>query len=307
MLCTKAQAHIKACHNDRCATCFYIRAAHKNLLSRLKFRGEMWLKCRFHGTQDSMEFKCAVCTKGLWSRWELRHDKKQLQISNLLHHQEGYSHRVAMARQHGLPRPVAPRMTPSEDSFKQAILERRKNGSAGRAGHSGKRKLTKILFCVREAERMMTRRFLAAAESIAISQDVAGKRLLMRYRATTKALKTREGYLGSCHYLEHGGSSAIGVAKATRHIVRNLCTPWVCPPPGIAPAKRRKLREEMTRDKSLEQHIRDHTELVTTDGAADEVLAGRLLRSGGMSMDAYFPKLLLNKRDATHAVKRTCH
>ena len=59
-------------------------------------------------------------------------------------------------------------------------------------------------------------------------------------------------------------------------------------------------------DTDLMTVIREQIELYDTDAGADEVLAGHLLKQHQADgSEAFLPNLRVNKKDCTHAVKRT--
>ncbi len=249
---------------------------------------------------------CKVCSVGRFARFEV-HDHSSLQICNLVKHHNAYSHRAAVAKFCGRTVPQPSNLVPASSTFEKVIMHK-KSGSASRLGIeglAGKSKLGKLLFCLREGARMADREFLRQAQSIAIHQDVAGKRLLIKYRAADAKLRSREGLLGHCFYLEHGGGGAAGLAKATKHIMRSFCTPLRGHAPRVSAKKQDRLEAKCVPDEELELHIRKAIEMYDTDAATDERIAGRLLKRGTEEIMAWLPNLVINKVDPTHAVKRT--
>ena len=83
--------------------------------------------------------------------------------------------------------------------------------------------MEKMLWCLREAKQARDRFFLKRAVSIALHQDAAGRRLLVRFLAADSELRVRTGVLGHVHYLKYG-SGAEALIKSTQAVVRKFCT-----------------------------------------------------------------------------------
>ncbi len=267
--------------------------------------GDTWLS--FHCSADGkFALGCKFCHVGKFGRGEVC-SYSACKLSNLLKHQESFVHRQAVARRFG--RTVAEtKRAPRLSSFK-AVLEEKSKATANRHGIDGvggRKKVAKLMFCLKEAYMNMQRKFMAGCKSIAIHQDVAGKRLLVKFVAASESLEYASGVLGACHVLD-SGRGADGIALATKKIIQTFCTPlaglnydFVASRKRSALASRHKLCAE------LEAHICQHIEMYDTDAARDEMVAGRLLSSSNIvdGLDGYLPNVLIYKKDSTHAVKR---
>ena len=110
------------------------------------------------------------------------------------------------------------------------------------------------MWCLREAKQARDRFFLKRAVSIALHQDAAGRRLLVRFRAADSELNVRTGVLGHVHYLKYG-SGAEALIKSTKAVVRKFCTLN-----DGAPHRNNRKEGDVVVDSKLERHIRDHVE-----------------------------------------------
>ena len=299
------------CEEKDCSTCYVREALEQGVykkrmpLDPTKTYKGSWVKVCF--TNGSVALGCTVCQSGKFSRCEISNSFGVV-TGNLLKHQETFSHRKAVARALGRPDVHHPSMAPGVDVFRKALAEKLK-GTATKHGVEGvgaRHKMAKLLFCLKEARLKQERAFIRKATSVAIHQDVAGKRLLIKYCAATPGLDYKSGVIGACHVLEHG-RGALGVARATKHIIQRFCTPFNgINLADVPPVKQNRVKLAECLDEELEKHMRHHIEMYDTDGAADEMLAGRLLKNGvSAGLQHYFPRVLVFKRDSTHAVKRS--
>jgi hypothetical protein len=197
-----------------------------------------WLEETTHDGHWS--FGCCVCKEGCFGRGEA----STVQCSVLAKHHKSASHQKAAAHFLGRKVPLAFNRVPSKTSFEKA-LDCKLQGAPVRTGVSDQtqvikgRRLQKFLFCMKEAHRQIERAFMRTCTSISLHQDVAGKRLLVKYVAANDKLESRSGFLGSCNVLRDGNGGASSVAKATRVIVQNFATPFHgCPTTGAGKEKR---------------------------------------------------------------------
>jgi hypothetical protein len=197
-----------------------------------------WLEETTHDGHWS--FGCSVCKEGCFGRGEA----SSVRFSVLSKHHKSAAHQESVARLLGRSVPLAFNRVPSRISFEKA-LDCKLQGAPLRTGTSdeaqvikGKR-LQKFLFCMKEAQRQIERKFMRTCKSISLHQDVAGKRLLVKYVASNDKLESRSGFLGSCNVLSDGNGGASSVAKATKVIVQNFATPFHgCPKTGAGKEKR---------------------------------------------------------------------
>ena len=108
------------------------------------------------------------------------------------------------------------------------------------------------------------------AKSITLMQDVRKGKLLMRFKAVDVDLNVSRGILGQTT-LSQG--SAHMLTKASTVIIGNACTLRLCPPTKPATAPKPHLRF------SIFKHFTGAVEMFSADAAADEQLAGHLLRT----------------------------
>lgn len=249
---------------------------------------------------------CVVCQTGKFGRGEVT-SFNACKTNNLLKHADSSAHRKATAAHFGRQAPVESNLAPRLTIFEK-VLESKLQASANRHGPGiGSKKMAKLLFCIKEARLTRERRFLLDARSIALHQDVAGKRLVIKYVACDSKLHYVTGTLGACHVYEDG-RGASGLAESTRRIIQTFCTPFHGLNMSLVNPRKRPLLEQMrVLLTGLEEHICNHIEMYDTDAARDEMVAGRLLASSGVvaGIDRYLPNVKIFKKDSTHAVKRS--
>ena len=161
-------------------------------------------------------------------------------------------------------------------------------------------------WCLAEGHRKIDLSFLSRPKVLAVMQDVRAAKLLMRFKATDSKLKTRRGVMGA-KAVPNG--SALKLKEASLMIIARACTklahaPWRpkrAPPPNF----KRKVFKRTCND--LEQF--------TADAAADEQLAGQLLRerpvdpatvpgSAAQTYAVMAPNLKIVDRDKSHSFRR---
>ena len=124
-----------------------------------------------------------------------------------------------------------------------------------------------IEWCILQAVQDQERAFLAKAKCISVAMDERKGRLLVTY-AACRGTAVRSGVLAQ---LRSPGRSADMTAACVAAAARRLCTIRK-PHPHM-----NKTRKAATIDSTTLQHILDHVEMFTADGAANEQVAGRLL------------------------------
>jgi hypothetical protein len=205
---------------------------------------------------------------------------------------------------------------PSEQEFLHVLDQLSKGSSARklRADNSSSSKVNEMIWCLCEAMWEKDRAFLRSATTIVLCRDEKDQRLLIRFGASNDRLETRRGILGQT---KSKGSNATCIVAATRKIMRDFCTAFFMKP-GAAD----KLNTIL--DKDLLKHIQDRVEVVVSDSAENELLAGEIGRGNRRAIaddldaadpsarselrkhltDTLTPNLLLIGRDCAHGFRR---
>ena len=131
-------------------------------------------------------------------------------------------------------------------------------------------------------------------------RDAPRARLMIRFGAANRALDTRTGMLG-CR--RDGGETAIEIVQSTKALIDLFCTRFAGPPRGYeGPAP------EL--DTELLQRITDIMEMLNTDAASNEMLAGEVGRGRRADKQTAVkdlvitPNLKIVGRDAAHSFRR---
>ena len=220
-----------------------------------------------------------------------------LRLCNLKRHAQSSSHQVSvkayLLRQSvsGASPLALLRVAPPTEAFKDAWLGLRKDGI------EMDRKRRTLEWCLLEAVRDQEREFLATATCISIMLDERNGRLLIKYSATNKKLDVRVGCLG---LVRDAGGTSRDVAVAVHTAVSRFCTSRVLHP-GINAGMAKP-----DPNQALQDHIRNHIEMFTADGASNEQLAGKMLHPTSLRGDLQhkLPALRLVIRDKAHATRR---
>jgi len=226
---------------------------------------------------------CTICASAgcatAWAKFLV----KPRGLSQVLRHAKASQHLAATSR-------LSPPSTrPSCADFVQVLEERAQGQSYNSSTIVGSReKNLRLSWCLAEAIRDSDRSFLRRSSVMAIHQDSRTEDglLLVRFVAVDSNLDCRAGVLGVAR---GHGTTAEEVAKATMDILRSACTPRLGPPRQPAAAG--------DLDVELVERVKSSVEIFIADGAAEEQLAGRLLK-------AHLPNLRIQVRDKTHAATR---
>ena len=174
-------------------------------------------------------------------------------------------------------------------------------------------RFNKIAWFPYEALREADAKFLLqTAQTMWLARDARRQRLLIRFRAVgfkNGEIVSRVGVLGQ--YKEFV-TDAAGIAAATEAIVQTAVAIGQDTPRGLhgtAPrASAHALSASCLNDANAKA-ILDKGEALTVDAAADELLAGEIMRGRDGNVfcgqDIASPKLKLVVRDKTHASRRT--
>ncbi len=195
---------------------------------------------------------------------------------------------------------------PPVQAFLAVLTNCRKGKATGENGTAnvGKRKkVKKMKFCLAEAIRVRTRLLIKDALSMTIHSDASKGRLVLRGQMCGKSLIPHHVVLGTANLADDFPSSAWGLASAVATSLRDLATPLkgVAAVGGRAPGKV---------DEELLVHTCEIVEVINTDAAYDEQLAGKLLShgAGGPGEDQLgrvFRNLVLLGKDKPHGARRT--
>ena len=150
-------------------------------------------------------------------------------------------------------------------------------------------------FCLAEAIRNRQREFLRTAGGLAIMQDAADTRQLIRFVACSPELNTMSGILGMVRVTSAGHHA---VLRATRDVFQEAATPWSGSP---------TLTPVAVLDEGFYQHMRHHTFVWTSDAGPDEMAAAseaRVWKPSVSSGQALLPRLEFVNRDKAHASRR---
>jgi hypothetical protein len=205
---------------------------------------------------------------------------------------------------------------PPTDHFR-LVWDSLRNGvhlAAGIEGIGKYRKCNKIAWCLYETLRRADADFLLhTAQTIWLARDARKQRLLIRFRAVGfkgGEIVSRVGVLGQ---YKDFNTDATGIADATTAIVKASVTDGMDKPAGIKDCAPARSASGTTAQCALaESEIRatavlTKVEALTVDAAADEVLAGEIMRGRcNMENDTIAcPNLKIVVRDKTHASRRT--
>ena len=165
------------------------------------------------------------------------------------------------------------------------------------------RKQHTMAWCLFEALREEERSFLATASCMTLAQDARANRLLTRWVAcgsSSHELVVRSGVL----QLHRGDAAgAVALQLTTRKGLKNFATKRRVGP------NMHHLRVQQQLDQGLHDHLVAITEVFVADGAADEQMAGELLRplaghNDDQCLIQTLPNLKLVVMDRAHASRR---
>ena len=193
-------------------------------------RNRTWLQWREgHGAG------CIVCdAAGLRNPTALHtvNTIEGLQLCHMLRHQSLVSHiqasRAFVEQDEEL---LAGAGAPSAEVFERMVDQLRKgvSASAGMEGVGEQKKITKMIWCMREAIQDMDTDFLARSKCTTLCRDERHGRLAIRYAAIDGDLNIRHGRLGQ---RRHFGTGAIAITNATRDVMVRATTARSNPPWG---------------------------------------------------------------------------
>lgn len=304
---------MKLCHENckkpRCAACFYAR--HQCELQE----SFPWLECR----QDPFGVGCLACRKlfektgskrsdvqgGLWSSCGIT-SHASLQRRSLEGHEKTPGHEKAVAQiTQAVDNPFA--LTPTVEQLKRVYHHAVKHPLGDGIGTvGGQKKCRKMLWCLSEASRHLKRQLWNETPgkektvwSTTVFQDVRHGLLSVRFTAANSRAERLLGHMGTADVAKQYSLDAVGLMEGLDAIVKNFCTPAVCPPHLERP-------HHPVLDQDLYEKVKCSIETFVSDAASDEVRAGHML-AGQSTTELYMPRfrgLKIVCRDKPHATRR---
>ena len=190
---------------------------------------------------------------------------------------------------------------PAEEFAK--VLKDRIAGLSYIASSLSATKSKKMSWCLAEALREDTKSALLRSKVIAIHQDARNGLLMVRFSSCDQNLKVTKGILGIA---QDYGTTAVDTVQATVAIARAAFARQ-----SKGPASNRPPAPPGPSQKTVSMaEFWNKVELFDADGAADEQLAGKMLRglvpdpSAGPHVRTVAPNLRIQLRDRTHASTR---
>ena len=265
---------------------------------------QSWLMCVIDEKTQLVGLQCAACSKaGATSPWGSGEACQSNWRTWFLHrHHQAPSHKKAVLKllevdDHCLVAPPLEEFEAMLQGVADGVSQRKMRGNDS---YSDKTAL--MIWSLAEAIQEDTRQRLRCSQVISLARDARQQRLLLRFASTDSKLDISSGFLGMT---KHQGDKAGDLVQSTRLALRRVATENGKPPRWYG-GPRPKL------DTALLKHISDTVEIMTTDAASNELLAGDVSRGrrdleveiGGGSGTALFKNLKLVQRDHAHAFRR---
>ena len=289
-------------------TCEVVQAADPDIVAKVApaLEGSSWFGYRV--VEGRLLAGCVVCEqlstkKDLFGRWGIggaqagrwyRFDK----------HAKS-PHHIAAALAMLSPQDATilpdPQEAPPPAMFLTLLSWVRKGGAIrdGVASVGGFRRCRKMLWCMAESIKRLSRAALGRAVAINLLRDERHARLLIRFRCSDIALNRSIGVIGQPRIT---GSTATKITDVTKQAIEQFCTTnFGAPDAPDAPQRF---------DEDLMEHIRTTTGSATVDAATNEVAAcensisTESITARIQGQEAWFTNLLLILRDKTHATRR---
>ena len=213
---------------------------------------------------------CMACTRaGMttpWAKGEAGKESKDLasvfKTGYLKRHEESSAHRAAVCKM--LLIDDAPGAPPADDfkSLLQSLQAGKPQKSSHGASYSDKYSL--MTWALHETLLGMERDDMAKSCTISLARDARRARLLIKYGICTETFSSRAGVLG----MSLGGGDRGGdVVRQTRKLIRRFCTKFASKP-------RWSCGPEPQFMEDLFNHMTSKIEIIMSDSAANEILAG---------------------------------
>ena len=168
-------------------------------------------------------------------------------------------------------------------------------------GHG--RKVSQLAWCIYQSMLRLDIKFMKSGsglESLGIARDESKNKLDIRFSATvvhSGLIQNRKGFMGRVQ--AYSGSAALDIVQGTKQVFKRFATPNM-DPPGCR-------RDNSRYDRAFHDLMRDKLRHLSVGSASNELLAGRMMRSGEKldNLRAFAPSLYDVTRDKTHGVRRT--
>ena len=187
---------------------------------------------------------------------------------------------------------------PSTDEFMQLLTVLQAGATVrGSAVHKGSSsdKVHLMWWCLAEATLEYERICLRSAETISLCRDARKQRLVVRFGASDKRLDVRFGLLGMT---KDGGDTGLEIVAATRKLIVDFATLRSGPPRWYA-------GQPPELDQPLFDRITSRVEMMMSDAAANELLAGDIAQGRRHAgVDSLTPNVILVARDLPHSFRR---
>ena len=241
---------------------------------------------------DGAGFGCRVCKfTGLTSPFGTYsvNTPQSLQAVNFDKHAKAKNHRAAVAGyllgaiDEGLG-------APSREEY-LALISKIEKGQAT----LGSQKEAQMTWTLAEAMKSLDQEAVAKCATITLFRDESKGRLLLRFRTVSPTLET---YAGTAGQARDFGTGSLNIVNATQGIIKRFSSRW-----QAAPGKVKK--DHFLKPKLYKKFVKS-VRIITTDSAADEMLAGEMMRSKVLSCMStqLTPNLQFVLRDGTHGSRR---
>jgi hypothetical protein len=306
--------HFMRCKSrDQCLQCKFAMVKTKY---KMKYP---WLQGQTNNETMAPEFtlRCSFCSDAkvacLWATPGVSMLSSLTSIS-LQRHQASATHKAVVQNATGI---VGGRLVPDTSLFSEVLsLYKKKTAVTKRPKGVSRNKQRKVVYCLAESIRQLTRKVLRGADVACLMQDCRKGRLQIRFSCCSPSMTSTRGVFGEANLARDFDCSADGIKQGTLQILKNYCTPR-----SSLPFKRTSMKPYKTkRLVVLYRHVCRIVELFTADAAADEQLAGAKLRDEPADLVTFagsleesraengykvaFPHLRIVNKDTTHAARR---
>ena len=287
--------HLARCKSSvkQCAPCLYLRT---------KLAGaSVWLVGKF--SNGAFKAGCSVCAdaglKGPFAAHEVT-TPVMMRHTALAKHETSKSHVAAETQTL-----VNHALVPDADVFEKVLKACRSGNVASRRAEEigiSPEKFRKLKWCLAEAHRRIWREFLSGEKvTLALHQDGRKQWLCVKFTACDWQLERMQGLFSMLDTSKSLTQRAEVLRDAAKQGIKNFCTPRLAPPQLPKPLPRQPT------DTALADKIYNATEIFNADAAADEQLAGQMLRTKPQDSDMgtdCFPNILIVHKDKAHAARR---
>ena len=265
-----------------------------------------WLMALTADDEKDVHLQCLACSKAkltsLWAKGRVPLSASAKSVNwSVKRHSQSKSHQQAVLSFLDMNKddniPGCPSLGEFESLFNDIGDGKSLRKCGGNSSFSDKVQL--MAWSLKESLAERDRKALASAETISLVRDARHNRLLIRFASVDSEFQTHSGIVGS---MKDMGDKAGQVVAATREGLKRLCTSRDRPPRWYKGA-------EESFDSSLMHHIMEKTEIITTDSAENELVAGDIGRGRrdpmieSDSATTLFPNLKLTAHDAPHSLR----